>query len=46
VILPPRKPEDWAFEAFLTKDKAGETLVDAARALLQNETHFPAETVA
>jgi DNA-binding NarL/FixJ family response regulator len=26
---------------FVTKDRAGETLVDAAKALLQNETYFP-----
>jgi DNA-binding NarL/FixJ family response regulator len=26
---------------FVTKDRAGETLIDAVRTLLQNETYFP-----
>jgi DNA-binding NarL/FixJ family response regulator len=30
---------------FVSKDRAGETLVAAARALLQNETYFPADPV-
>ncbi len=28
---------------FVAKDRAGETLVDAAKALLQNQTYFPSE---
>ena len=31
---------------FVTKDRAGETLADAAKALLHNETYFPAEPIA